>query len=155
MSKINFQDMLEFSLYTCAYRLQEVITVIEDNLEDQELVAKQIEEMTGKRPEETEEDLELKQATIASLNHNYEALDEIKTLIEKRYGKGEFKNWPEYNDKFVASLSWDNYSEVGDANEQYKNKGFLLNSPSYEELKHVLKANGYHRYSPEKEPAND
>ena len=84
MSKINFQDMLEFSLYTCAYRLQEVITVIEDNLEDQELVAKQIEEMTGKRPEETEEDLELKQATIASLNHNYEALDEIKTLIEKR-----------------------------------------------------------------------
>ena len=57
MSKINFQDMLEFSLYTCADRLQEVITVIEDNLEDQELVAKQIEEMTGKSPEETEEDI--------------------------------------------------------------------------------------------------
>lgn len=153
--KTNFQDMLEFSLYTCAYHLQESIRVVEDNLEDQELVAKQIEEMTGKRPEETEEEFETKQATISALNHNYEALGEIKDLVEKRYGQGEFKNWLAYNDKFVSSLSWDNYSEVGDANEQYKDKGFLLGSPSYEELKHVLKANGYHRYCPEKEPTND
>ena len=153
--KTNFNDMLEFSLYTCAYRLHEVISIMEDNLEDQELVAKQIEDFTGKRPVETEEELETKQATIAALNHNYDALGEIRDLIEKRYGKGEFKNWLEYNDNYVASLSWDDYASLSDKAQEYREKGFIANSPSYEELKHVLKAKGYHRYSPESEPSND
>ena len=153
--KTNFNDMLEFSLYTCAYRLHEVISIMEDNLEDQELVAKQIEDFTGKRPVETEEELETKQATIAALNHNYDALGEIRDLIEKRYGKGEFKNWLEYNDNFVASLSWEDYASLGDTAQKYKDNGFVANSPSYEELKHVLKAKGYHRYAPQSEPSND
>ena len=153
--KTNFNDMLEFSLYTCAYRLHEVISIMEDNLEDQELVAKQIEDFTGKRPVETEEELETKQATIAALNHNYDALGEIRDLIEKRYGKGEFKNWLEYNDNFVASLSWEDYASLGDIAQKYKDNGFIANSPSYEELKHVLKAKGYHRYAPQSEPSND
>lgn len=153
--KTNFTDMLEFSLYNCAFRLQESIRVLEDNFEDQELLAKQIEEMTGKRPVETEEELETKQAGISALNHYYEALGEIKDLIEKRYGKGEFKNWLDYNSKFYEGLSWDDYAPLVETEQEYKEKGFVKNSPSYDQLKHILKEKGYHRYCPEKEATKE